>query len=141
MLEVSPNTQPDGLVGVIPGTAGVSCVAVAKLFGCDARPTWLKAVRFPAGSCSSFQALVARGASLDPYALVSGQVTIGVQKLSGKRVAAGRDLARVVGSLISTFCFDGTSTQRHYATGSVVASGPGRSLRFSVIHHPSVLLL
>ena len=51
-MEVIPNTPPDGQVGVIRGTVGVTGVAVAQLLGRDA-----VVVRFPAGSGWSFQAL------------------------------------------------------------------------------------
>ena len=51
-------------------------------------------------------------------------------KLSRKTVAARRNLLRVVGPLISGFCVDGTATLRYVVTGSVVGSGPRKSLRF-----------
>ena len=67
MLEVIPNTPPDGRVGVIPGTVIVAGVAVAQLLGRDA-----VVVHFPAGSGWSVQALLDQRASLDTSALVRG---------------------------------------------------------------------
>ena len=131
-----PNTPPDGQVGVIPGTVGVAGVAVAQLLGRDA-----VVVRFPAGSGWSVQALLDQQASLDTSALVRGKVAVGVRKLSGRTVAARRDLPRVVGPFVSGFCVDSTGTPRHDVTGSVVGSGSRRSLRFSVVHRPSAVSL
>ena len=48
-----PNTPHDGQVGVIHGTVGAAGVAVAQLLSRDAI-----AVRFPAGSGWSVQALL-----------------------------------------------------------------------------------
>ena len=96
-----PNTPPDGEVGVIPGTVGVAGVAVAQFLGRDA-----VVVRFPAGSGWSVQALLDQRANLDTLALVRGKVAVGVQKLSGKTVAARQNLLRVVGPLVSCFCVD-----------------------------------
>ena len=52
VLDVVPNTPPDGQVGVL-GTVGVAGIAVAQLLGRDA-----VVVRFPAGSGWSIQALL-----------------------------------------------------------------------------------
>ena len=119
-------SERPGRVSCTPavGTVGVG-VAVAQLLGRDA-----VGVRFPAGSGWSVQALLDQRASLDTSARVRGKVAVGVRKLSGKTVAARRDLLRVVGPLVSGFCVDGTGTPRHDVTGSVVGPGPRRSLRF-----------
>ena len=129
-------TQPDGQVGVIPGTVGVAGVAIAQLLGRDA-----VVVRFPASSGWFSQALLDQRASLYIWALVQGsrcytwalvlgKVAVGVRQLSGKIVslAARRNLLRVVGPLVSGFCVGGTGTPRH----NVLDSVPRRSLRFSV---------
>ena len=87
----------------------------------------------------SVPALLDQQASLDTSALVRGKVAIGVRKLSGKTVAARRNLLRVVGPLVSGFSVDGTGTPRHDVTGSVVGSGSRRSSRFSVVHRPSAV--
>ena len=78
-----PNTPPDGQVGAIPDTVGVSCVAVAQLLG-----RYAVVVRFPAGSGWSVQAFLDQRASLDTLALVRGKVAVGVRTLSGETVAA-----------------------------------------------------
>ena len=135
-MEVIPNTPPHGQVGIIPGTVGVACVAVAPLLGRDA-----VVVRFPAGSGWSVQALLDQQASPDTSALVRGKVAVGVRKLSGRAAAARRDLLRVVGPLDSGFCVNSTGTPRHDVTGSVVGSGSRRSLRFPVVHRPSAVSL
>ena len=67
-------------------------------------------MRFPAGSGWSAQALLDQRAGLDTSALVRGKVAVGVRKLSGRTVAARRDLLRVVGPLVSGFCVDSTGT-------------------------------
>ena len=135
-MEVIPNTPPDGQVGVIPGTVGVAGVDVAQLLGRDA-----VVVRFPTGSGWSVQALLDQQASLDTSALVRGKVAVEVRKLFGRTVAARRILLRVVGPLVSGFCVDSTGTPRHDVTGSVVGSGPRRSLRFSMVHRPTAVSL
>ena len=134
-MRVIPNTPPDGQVRVIAGTVGIAGVAVAQLLGRGA------VVRFPAGSGCSAQALLDQRASLDTSALVRGRVAVGVRKLSGRTVAARRDLLRVVGPLVSGFCVDSTGTPRQNVTGSVVGSGSRRSLRFSAVHRPSAVSL
>ena len=65
-------------------------VAVAQHLGRNAI-----VARFPAGSGWSVQALLDQRASLDTSALVRGKVVIGIRTLSGKTVAARRDLLRV----------------------------------------------
>ena len=94
-------------------TVGVAGVAIAQLLGRDA-----VVVRFPAGSGWSCQVLLDQQASLDTSALVRGKVAVGFRKLSGRTVAARRDLLRVVGP-----CVNSTGTPRHDVTGSVVGSG------------------
>ena len=114
----------------LPGTGCLFGVAIAQILGRDA-----VVVRFPAGSGWSIQALLDRLVSFDTLALVWGKVAVGVRKLSWNTVAAQQSLlCCMVGPLVSGFCDDGTGTPRHDVTGSVVDSGPRRSLRFSVVH-------
>ena len=104
---------------------------------CPCRGSRTPAVRARSSSSQRpVQALLDQRANLDTSALVRGKVAVGARKLSGpgRTVAARRDLLRAVGPLVSGFCVDGTGTPRHDVTGSVVGSGPKRSLRILVVH-------
>ena len=96
-----PNTPPDGQVGVIPGTVGVACPAVAQLLGRDA-----VVVRFPAGSGWSVQALLDQRASLTHRCLSQARSLSESETFQERQVPRGarRNLLRVVGLLVAGFC-------------------------------------